>query len=118
SRAWGRSAPGWWSRRWRRSRRRCGRWRDDRRGAGARAARRAARGGRGGGAWAGAGGFVVALTARGVPLMPNGIALARDAPPAGTRVTVVARETWDPTLRLPPRPPRRRGAGCCPPAAQ
>jgi hypothetical protein len=54
-------------------------------------------------------GFVVAFTAYGVPLMPNGIALTGGVPAAGTRVTVTGRETWDPTLRLGDDA-RRRGA--------
>ena len=45
-------------------------------------------------------GFVLALTARGIPLMPNGIAWPGAAPAAGMRVTVAGGETWDPTLRF------------------
>jgi hypothetical protein len=51
-------------------------------------------------------GFVVALTAPGVPLMPNGVAVER-VPAAGERFTVRAGETWDPTLRLGDDPHRR-----------
>jgi Protein of unknown function (DUF2877) len=56
-------------------------------------------------------GFIVALTARGVPLMPNGIALAGGPPPAGARVTLdlEGAEMWDPTLRLGDDPARRGG---------
>jgi Protein of unknown function (DUF2877) len=56
-------------------------------------------------------GFVVALTARGVPLMPNGIALDRDSPPVGARVTLdlAGADVWDPTLRLGADPVRRGG---------
>src|SRR3954451_20099268 len=47
------------------------------------------------------GGFVVALTARGVPLMPNGIAVERLAPGDGrVRVTWSNDAAWEP--RLPP----------------
>jgi Protein of unknown function (DUF2877) len=45
-------------------------------------------------------GFVVALTAPGVPLMPNGVGLTGPPPAAGTEVTIAAHETWDPTLSL------------------
>ena len=57
-------------------------------------------GGDRGAAYADLDGFVVALTARGVPLMPNGIGLAGRAPPAGTRFTVDGAHSWDPTLTL------------------
>jgi hypothetical protein len=54
-------------------------------------------------------GFVVALTAPGVPLMPNGVALDGDPPPQGGRVTLgfEGAEVWDPTLRLGDDPVRR-----------
>jgi hypothetical protein len=64
-------------------------------------------GGNRGAAYAELDGFVVALTARGVPLMPNGIGLAGPAPPAGTRFTADAPHTWDPTLQLNDDPARR-----------
>jgi hypothetical protein len=56
-------------------------------------------------------GFIVALTARGVPLMPNGIALAGDPPPVGGRVTLdlAGADVWDPMLRLGADPVRRGG---------
>jgi hypothetical protein len=57
-------------------------------------------------AYAELGGFVVALTARGVALMPNGIGLPGPAPAAGEHVAV-AGEPWDPTLRLGADPGRR-----------
>jgi hypothetical protein len=64
-------------------------------------------GGNRGAAYADIDGFVVALTARGVPLMPNGIGLAGPAPPAGTSFTAAAPHTWDPTLRLNADPATR-----------
>lgn len=64
-------------------------------------------GGNRGAAYADFDGFVVALTARGVPLMPNGIALAGPAPAAGTRFTVDGAHAWDPTLHLGDDAPTR-----------
>jgi hypothetical protein len=54
-------------------------------------------------------GFVVALTAPGVSLMPNGVALDGDPPPEGARVTLDLEnsDVWDPTLRLGDDPARR-----------
>jgi Protein of unknown function (DUF2877) len=45
-------------------------------------------------------GFVVAVTAPGVPLMPNGIALT--APPAAGSVRLDGARVWDPALAAPP----------------
>jgi Protein of unknown function (DUF2877) len=52
-------------------------------------------------------GFIVALTAPGTPLMPNGAAGGVSAP--GTRVTFdfEGAQVWDPTLRLGDDPARR-----------
>jgi Protein of unknown function (DUF2877) len=54
-------------------------------------------------------GFVVALTAPGVPLMPNGVALDGDPPAPGARVSFGFEEAraWDPALRLGGDPARR-----------
>jgi hypothetical protein len=52
------------------------------------------------------GGFVVSLTARGVPLMPNGVALT-GAVPARGMLRLAGAPTWDPTLRLGADPAAR-----------
>jgi hypothetical protein len=52
------------------------------------------------------GGFVVSLTARGVPLMPNGVALTGAVPARGV-LRLAGAPTWDPTLRLGADPAAR-----------
>ena len=52
------------------------------------------------------GGFVVSITARGVPLMPNGVALTGAAPARGV-LRLAGAPTWDPTLRLGADPAAR-----------
>ena len=57
------------------------------------------------GAWLDVGGFVVSITGRGVPLMPNGIGLT--GPRSGGVVRLDGATVWDPTLRLGPNPAAR-----------
>lgn len=56
-----------------------------------------------GAAYVEVGGFVVALTAKGVPLMPNGVGLTGPAPAPGAtvRVALAGAVPWEPRLRLP-----------------
>jgi hypothetical protein len=55
-------------------------------------------------------GFVIALTAPGVPLMPNGVAVESGLPAPGVRLSFdfEAAQVWDATLR-PADDPARRG---------